>query len=51
MLDVKVLCELSGGENYLLVFGVFAFVTIGIFMKALYEQADNFALSFFSMDP
>ena len=27
---VKVLCELSGGENYLLVFGVFAFATIGI---------------------
>ena len=44
---VKVLCELSGGENYLLVFGVFAFATIGIFLKTLYEQADNFSLSFF----
>ena len=44
---VKVLCELSGGENYLLVFGVFAFVTIWIFLKALYEQSDSFSLSFF----
>ena len=44
---VKVLCELSGGENYLLVFGVFAFATIWIFLKALYEQSDNFPLAFF----
>lgn len=44
---VKVLCELSGGENYLLVFGVFAFATIGIFLKALYEQSDSFPLAFF----
>ena len=44
---VKVLCELSGGENYLLVFGFFAFVTIWIFLKALYEQTDNFPLAFF----
>ena len=44
---VKVLCELSGGENYLLVFGFFAFVTIGIFLKALYEQADDFSMAFF----
>ena len=44
---VKVLCELSGGENYLLVFGVFAFATIWIFLKALYEQSDSFSLAFF----
>lgn len=44
---VKVLCELSGGENYLLVFGVFAFVTIWIFLKALYEQTEDFPLAFF----
>lgn len=44
---VKVLCELSGGENYLLVFAVFAFVTIWIFLKALYEQTDDFPLAFF----
>ena len=44
---VKVLCELSGGENYLLVFGVFAFATIWIFLKVLYEQSENFPLAFF----
>ena len=44
---VKVICELSGGENYLLVFAAFAFVTIGIFLKALYEQSEDFSLAFF----
>ena len=44
---VKVLCELSGGENYLLVFAVFAFVTIWIFLKVMYEQADDFSMTFF----
>jgi len=46
-LVVKLLCELSGGENYLLVFGVFAFVTIWIFLKVLYQQTENFPLAFF----
>ncbi len=44
---VKILCELSGGENYLLVFGVFAFVTIWIFLKVLYEQTVDFSMAFF----
>ena len=44
---VKILCELSGGENYLLVFAVFAFATIWIFLKVLYEQTDDFAMAFF----
>lgn len=44
---VKALYVMAGGEAYLLVFGVFAFVTIGIFLKVLYEQTDNFALAFF----
>ena len=44
---VKVLCELSGGENYLLVFAVFAFVTIWIFLKVMYEQTDEFFMAFF----
>lgn len=44
---VKLLCELSGGENYLLVFGVFAFVTIWIFLKVLYEQTEDFSMAFF----
>ena len=44
---VKALCELSGGENYLLVFAVFGFATIWIFLKALYEQSDSFSMAFF----
>ena len=44
---VKILCELSGGENYLLVFAVFAFVTIWIFLKVMYEQTDDFFMAFF----
>lgn len=44
---VKVICELSGGENYLLVFAVFAFVTIWIFLKVMYEQTDDFPMAFF----
>ena len=44
---VKLLYVLSGGENYLLVFGVFAFVTIWIFLKAMYELSEDFPLAFF----
>ena len=43
----KLLCELSGGENYLLVFGFFGFITIWLFLKILYEQTENFAMAFF----
>lgn len=44
---VKFLYRISGFENYLLVFAVFAFVTIFLFMKAIYDQADSFGMSFF----
>ena len=44
---VKCIYELSGGENYLLVFAVFAFVTIWIFLKAMYDQTEEFPLAFF----
>lgn len=44
---VTVLYELAGGENFLLVFAVFAFVTIFFFIKAMYEQSDSFGWSFF----
>ena len=43
---VKVLYTLSGWENYLLVFAVFAFATIYIYLKVAYEQSENFALTF-----
>ncbi len=44
---VKLLCDLSGGENYLLVFAVFAFATIAIFLNVLYRQCDHFLFGFF----
>ncbi|MCR4990996.1 MAG: EpsG family protein [Lachnospiraceae bacterium] len=34
-------------ENYLLMFALFAFVTILLFLLAIYRQADSFAFSFF----
>ena len=44
---VKVLYGISGFENYLLVFAVFAFFTILLFLAAIYRQADSFGFSFF----
>lgn len=44
---VKLVYGLSGFENYLLVFAVYAFVTILFFLLAMYEQSDDFPLTFF----
>ena len=44
---VKLLYGISGFENYLLVFAVYAFVTIGIFLFGMYEQSEDFSLTFF----
>lgn len=44
---VKLIYGLSGFENYLLVFAVYSFVTVLLFLFALYEQSDEFSLSFF----
>ena len=44
---VKLIYGLSGFENYLLVFAVYAFVTIFAFLLAIYEQSDDFPLTFF----
>ncbi len=44
---VAVLYRLAGGENFLLVFAVFAFSTLWLFLKAMYEQSDSFGWSFF----
>ncbi|MCM1268697.1 MAG: EpsG family protein, partial [Bacteroidales bacterium] len=44
---VKLIYALSGFENFLLVFAVYAFVTVLLFLLAMYEQSDEFALSFF----
>lgn len=44
---VKLVYGLSGFENYLLVFAAYAFVTILLFLLAMYEQSDDFPLTFF----
>lgn len=44
---VKLIYGLSGYENFLLVFAVYAFVTIFFFLLAMYEQSDEFSLAFF----
>ncbi len=44
---VKFIYGLSGFENYLLVFAVYAFATVFLFMLAMYEQSDDFPLTFF----
>lgn len=44
---VRLLYGISGYENYLLVFAFFAFVTILLFLAAIYKQADSFGFSFF----
>lgn len=44
---VKIVYGLSGYENYLLVFAIYAFATMYIFLLAMYEQADDFPLTFF----
>ena len=46
-LSVKMIYGLSGFENFLLVFAVYAFVTILVFLLAMYEQSDDFPLTFF----
>lgn len=43
----KVIYIISGYENYLLVFALFAFVTIFLFIFAIYEQSDDFPMTFF----
>ena len=44
---VKLIYGLSGFENFLLVFAIYSFATVLLFLLTLYEQSDEFALSFF----
>lgn len=44
---VKLVYGLSGFENFLLVFAVYSFVIAFFFLLAMYEQSDEFGLSFF----
>lgn len=43
---VKALYAMAGGEEYILIFAVFAVATVFIFIKSMYEQSDDFAVSF-----
>ena len=43
---VRLVYFLSGGENYLLVFGIFAAATTFLFLKAMYEQSVDFTWAF-----
>ena len=44
---VKLLYGLSGYENFLLVFAFYSFATVLFFLLAMYEQSDEFGLTFF----
>lgn len=44
---VRIVYTLFGGEYYEIVFAIFAFATVLIFLKALYEQSVDFKASFF----
>lgn len=43
---VKLIYGLSGFENFLLVFAFYSFVTALFFLLAMYEQSDEFGLTF-----
>lgn len=43
---VNAVYTLSGFENYLLVFGLFAAATAFVFLKAMYEQSEDFSGTF-----
>lgn len=44
---VKLIYGLSGYENFLLVFAFYSFVTVLFFLLAMYEQSDEFGITFF----
>lgn len=44
---VKIIYTIAGHENYILVFAVFAFVTIYLFLKTMYEDCVDFTGAFF----
>lgn len=43
----KFVYVLFNGEYYLAVFAVFSLLTVGIFLKAIYDNAKDFAMTFF----
>ena len=43
----RLIYGLSGFENYLLVFALYSFATVGIFLAAMKKQSEDFAMTFF----
>ncbi len=43
---VRIIYTVFGGEYYEVIFAIFAFVTLALFLKALYEQSEDFLMSF-----
>lgn len=43
----RIIYGLSGYENFLLVFAIYSFATVGIFLSAMKKQSEDFALTFF----
>ena len=44
---VRICHFIFGSDNYLVIFGIVAFVTVFFFIKAICDQSDNFGYSFF----
>ena len=44
---VKIIYGISGFENFLLVFAFYAFATISLFLLAIYQQSDDFPMTYF----
>lgn len=44
---VKAMYAIGGDGNYYLVFALFSFLTVAVFLRAIYKQSDWFAMSFF----
>lgn len=44
---VKLVYTLAGCENYIIVFAIFAFATLFLFIKAMYEESESFVISIF----
>ena len=44
---VRIIYGISGFENHLLVFAVYSFATVLLFLLAIYEQSDEFPMTYF----
>ena len=44
---VKLIYTLAGSENYIIIFAVFAFVTLFLFLRTMYRESESFFISMF----